>query len=378
MDREHYFPASLIGCFNLGQPDRRHRNRSVWVASRADETVKKSIAHKVGWNEVWPQPYSSLGAAGEELDKFWQELEGTLRDIEGGLTEIELGQFVDASWYTGTLVPYVAHLLARHPQLFDTRLNLFADTGNGQEIAKARSDLFYQFSDALTHERRAILVSSPTHLLSSDRGWLVTAGPSPGDLFVPFSPTRAIVFRGDGRTYLHGDDTVDIPKAQWSRDECELRNNAIAITAPHEVYAPTEELALHALDVMLQRSDVSDSAITLARDYALAQPAYSALMLEGAAADPALARRRVAGCEHGSPACELCIDGEWTVIDAVNRFAKTDLHPQHRHREHYEFEIYLQDRPDGGIETLSAIDAGAFCSSKCHGVYLLNEHPLHP
>lgn len=165
------------------------------------------------------------------------------------------GEPAPAGWFVNVLAPFVAQLLARPPRLvLDDMSDLTTESSTRESALGQRPEAFAHFLDAIVYQRRWLVVDAPPGSLpSTDLGWIYMPGDFPGELFIPVTPSRALVVRG-GRpwTYFHGDDLVDIPVVAWPPDQVRVRAEAMMLVAPREVYAATPDLTEHALRLWAQ------------------------------------------------------------------------------------------------------------------------------
>lgn len=306
----HYLPAALIGEF-AGEPDggRRlpaaARDRRVWVARRRVPTVFMTRAANVGFDSDDRQLYR--GSA-YNLDELWQRAERDHFAVQALVSGILDAGFVPARGLANILVPYVAHLLARHPLLgLDGQASQLSSASAGHDMAlKQRVQAFPRLADALLTDRRWLILRAPVSvpLVTNDLGWQWIPGHIPGEVFVPMSPRAAFVIRGDGRSYAKDADFIEVPVVTWPDEQVALRRDVMMLTAPKDVYAQTQEDVRRALRLWsANRPDpdreVVDGELASAHDLALvASSATADLLQENAAQDPMVAFARMLAIQH--------------------------------------------------------------------------------
>jgi hypothetical protein len=265
--RMHYYPAALIGEFGEANSKKSGRNRPVWMARRSAPRVFRQAAEAGGWDPQNAQLYHTPdGVEAPDLDELWLASErrfGGLRNIADGAARTGC---VPAQAFINVLVPFVAHLLARHPELGLLKYSrLSADSPRQEQELRGRWEAFATFLDALAHHRAWSLLEVPesTYLVSTDIGWHLFPGPAPGELFVPLSPRRALIITGGTASYTHGDDWVEIPTLSWADENVEMKRDVMVLAAPREVYADTEDRAEQARALWDHPAPHSPSGIDL-------------------------------------------------------------------------------------------------------------------
>lgn len=303
----HYMPAALIGEFaaadNAGK--RRARDKAVWVARRGMPRPFPSRARDVGYDADNPRLYQSPSM---DIDWLWQRAERDHHAVQELVAGIRATGVVPAISFANVLAPYAAHLVARHPSLVldGDRSDLVENSATHDTGLQLRLDAFPRLADAFLTARRWLLVTAPAgvELVTTDIGWQYMPGQVPGEVFIPVTPRDALVIRGGGRSYHPTSEFLEIPVVDdWEPWMLEIRRDVMILTAPHEVYAPSEELAAHALRLWDQpppdTQPFVDGATANAHDLALVTTrAMPDLLQQDAAHDSALAFARMIAIQH--------------------------------------------------------------------------------
>jgi hypothetical protein len=323
--RMHYQPAALIGEFAAQNVDGKGRDiaprdRRVWVAKRGADKAFYTRASNVGFDARNRDLYQ-----GPEynLDELWQRAEGDHRSVQGLAAGIAATGEVPAQGFANVLVPYAAHLLSRHP-----RLGLLGDgvsdlrhpdpLGIGAAVRHAaledRRRLFFQMCDALLTARRWLLLDCPdgVELVGTDAGWQWMPGAMPGEVFIPLNPKLALVIRGDGRSYVKDAEMLEIPVVSWPAEDITIRRDLMMRDAPHEVYAPSKELAEQARTLWAPpEASASEAAALPAAIPPFDSTAIAGGLVQDAAADANLAMARMIAIQHRwGCGCEAALEGE--------------------------------------------------------------------
>lgn len=296
--RQHYYPAALIGEFGEEASSKRGRRRPVWVARRGVPQPFRAAAQDVGVDRQHPRLYDPQTDQGFDLDRLWTESERRLGHVRALIDcATEHGQ-VPAEGFVTALVPFVAQLLARHPELWTPHPSDLRVAGPARDsLMQGRSDLFGRFCDTLLYRRRWLLLdtSHDQPLVATDIGWHWMPGELPGELFVPVSPGRALVVRGGDASYTLKSHDVDLPTVIWHAEDVAVRRDAMVLAAPREVYAHRRELAQHAVDAW---AGAAVPPGDIARGLALPAAGLAAAFLSGSASDPRLAWGRFMVANH--------------------------------------------------------------------------------
>ena len=255
--RQHYYPAALIGQFSSSTKGKA-RNRPVWVARRGVERVFRSTGDRQGFRGSDPQMYNDRGGS-SALERVWAQAE---RGLTGAVKMAEIAErlgVLPAEWFVLTLAPFVAHLLVRHPEIHLGRWSRLDSTSPDQDqVIAERLAAFGVAADTLLHQRSwRILTTTPDEpFVSSDLGWQWIPGAGAGEIFVPVSRTHAFAIRGGDPSYFYGDEIVAIDHREARPLDVAFRRDALAFTAPTEVYAPDEEAAQRVLDLWEGRRQI--------------------------------------------------------------------------------------------------------------------------
>ncbi len=255
--RQHYYPAALIGQFSANST-KRARDRPVWVARRGVERVYRSTGDACGWRSGDPQLYDSADGT-SSLEQLWSKAEPRLTDVlKTAELASEIGA-IPASVFVLTLVPFIAHLMVRHPEIHLGQWSVLDTRSADHERAIAeRRAVFWVAADTLTYQRRWLLLTTTEDdpFVSSDLGWQWIPGATPGEVFVPVSRTRAFVIRGGTPSYFYGDQAVAIDRCQATAADIASRRDALTFTAPTEIYAPDEQTAIRGQDLWEGRREI--------------------------------------------------------------------------------------------------------------------------
>lgn len=298
----HYMPAALIGTFSSSSAG-ASRDRAVWVARRAADRAFATAAHNVGYDPDDRQLYAGTEY---DLDELWQRAEGDHGSVQGIVSAALSGTPVTAPDLAFVLAPYAAHILARHPRLgLEGEESVLRSGTVGHERAlDLRRAAFARLADAFLNSRRWLILHSPdVPLVTTDLGWQYVPGEMPGEVFLPVAPNAALVIRGGGTSLALDSDDLDLPVVTWDDWMVRLRRDAMILTAPSDVYAPTRELAEQARDLWEAPSPPSseplDGEPANAHDFAqIASGAIVDLLQIGAAQDPSLAFARMIAVQH--------------------------------------------------------------------------------
>ncbi|MDT7537876.1 MAG: hypothetical protein QOI82_1461 [Actinomycetota bacterium] len=319
-------PAALIGEFSDSAPvgvtqAAAARDRRVWVAKRGADKVFQTRAANVGFDARNHDIYMGTEY---NLDLLWQRAEGDHRHVQGLAQGIALTGEVPAKGFSNVLVPYVAHLLARHPTLGLVDEG-FSDLrkpdplGIGARMRhtalETRRHLFFQLCDALLTARRWLLLSCPdgVELVGTDVGWQWMPGAMPGEVFLPLNPRLALVIRGDGASYFRDAEMIPIPVVTWSAEDIEIRRDVMMRDAPQEVYASTRALAERARTLWIEQacSGTRTTESLLEAIPTIPTAGLTGMLVQGAVADPNLAFARMLAIQHRwGCGCEEALERE--------------------------------------------------------------------
>jgi hypothetical protein len=304
--RHHYYPAALIAQFRLSGTRKVGRNAPVCVARRGVDKPLVLAADDCGWDPKNRRLYQSQDGS-ESLDELWQRSERMVGEVIHGVNLLRDGEPAPAGWFVNVLAPFVAQLLARPPRLvLDDMSDLTTESSTRESALGQRQEAFAHFLDAIVYQRRWLVVDAPPGSLpSTDLGWIYMPGEFPGELFIPVTPSRAVVVRG-GRpwTYFHGDDLVDIPVVAWPVDQVRVRAEAMMLVAPREVYAATPDLTEHALRLWGAGGPAGTSDSDLAAGLAQWESwVTGGLLRTGSAKDPTIAWQRFLVASHRFAEC---------------------------------------------------------------------------
>jgi hypothetical protein len=301
----HYMPAALIGEFAAleSATKRRSRERPVWAARRGVDKAFIASAEDLGHDPKNPHLYRSEES---NLDPLWQRAEGDHAAVQGLAGIIAETGVVTGAAFANVLVPYAAHLVARHPALWldGEWTELVEGSDDHEQGLQRRFAAWARLADVFITGREWFLAVAPPGVLltTTDIGWHYVPGASPGEVFMPVSPRAAFVIRGGGRSYDPHSEWVAIPPVVWEPWMLEVRRDAMMLGAPREVYAPTKQLAEHAISLWTSPAperDFVDGAHATAHDLAMARSqVWAGLIVEGAALDPRVAFSRLIAIQH--------------------------------------------------------------------------------
>lgn len=312
MAGQHYVPASLIGQFGERGSTKRARERRVWVARRGSKAPFLKRGEGVGVDNGHPDIY---GPADVGLDQLWQASEGRL---EGVLKALDLGlqtNKMPLHLFVSHVVPYVAQLLARHPELLLDRLTDLRQSRTGHDL-RERGEGFIQFVDALLYGREwAVLkVDPPEYFVGTDIGWLWMPGRMPGTILVPMAADRAFIVRGGVPSYTHRTEEIRLGPAWMAAGQVRDVRHGMILGAPRDVYTDSKERAQEALDLWSNPAPPGDR-LSNAQALGYRNPAHIVGPLRGGAVEnPSLAWGRFllathrvgpCHCEHGLQALGL-------------------------------------------------------------------------
>lgn len=302
----HYYPAALIGQFRTSDSRGEGRDAAVWVARRGVDRAVRTAASKCGVDRDAPQLYAKE-SGDARLDDLWRRSEDMWAQLKFGLEAVRQTGTAPAHFFVNVLVPFAAQLLARPPRLMLDELSDLTDGLNRDALVDERSGVFAQFADALLYSRRWLLVEVPDGaLVSSDLGWHWMPGAMPGEVFMPVSPTTALVIRGgqEDPTYHLDDEWVDIPVVQWEPEWTDLRVEAMMLAAPREVFCSRREQAERAIKLWGENDTPGEPVNEMAQNLAGYESwLLAGLLLEGASAHPAVAWSRFMLATHRFGPC---------------------------------------------------------------------------
>ena len=241
---QHYFPASLIGQFSFN-PEGKRRSRPVHVARRGVPKVITAKAEQAGLLRDHPRLYDDPANPSVDLDRVWQNAEGLIDRLDASVRLPEhkvlpIGEFIRV-W-----VPYVAHVLARTPNITD---DTCPDLRRAAPTSGAWSDrqaLFGRFADTLAGGCQWTVVESTSQpFLTSDAGFVFLPSDRGGALVIPVTPTHAFLIEREPRSQSR--EKMRIPHATWSERDVAFLNDVLCLSAGREVYTSLHDQAERAM-----------------------------------------------------------------------------------------------------------------------------------
>ena len=257
---QHYFPASLIGQFSFN-PEGKRRNRPVHVVRRGVPKVITVKAEQAGLLRDHPRLYDDPANPSVDLDRVWQDAEGLIDRLDASVRLPEhrvlpIGDFVRV-W-----VPYVAHLLARTPNITD---DTSPDLRRAAPTSGAWSDreaIFGRFADTLVGACRwTVLESTGQPFLTSDAGFVFLPSGRGGALVIPVTPRQAFLIEREPHPRLR--EKMRIPHVSWPERDTAFLNDVLCLSSGREVYASRQDQAERAIalwDGAASPTDLGDGA----------------------------------------------------------------------------------------------------------------------
>lgn len=265
---QHVFPAALIGQF--ASPDSRGsraRKKSVWVASRRAPSPFQQAAQRVGYDPRVKRIYSSLNEIGFDLDRMFTDTESYIGDLADLGPRIRRDSRLTASEFITGLVPFVAGLLSRAPQLgIGDSSALGPGNPNQDDVLGLRAETIMKALHLLSCCSQFMLVRDTTRsLFTNDTGYTIATGPDTSlELFIPISPEYAVVVLTPSAPNLEPRlSHVPIRCLDWNADVLDTRRWMLAWFARRESYCPTEEAAAQVLQRQRSQAPFTDEGINL-------------------------------------------------------------------------------------------------------------------
>jgi hypothetical protein len=247
--KRHYIPAAYIGRFSASASSRA-RDRPVWVRRRKPTKPFQRAASDLGYEiNLYDYSYHADGTV-RSIDDAW----GYERELTAALDALaKESHDIDAALWSYVLIPFVAGLLMRGP-----------DIGGENGAEEGRLLEFQELLAPFAAAKWTVLhFKSAPPLVTSDRGWSTAIAPYAGHV-VPLDPrTLLVVEPTRRRTILRWTERgwrAPVVHRSPPGFEVDAWNATISAGAREQIFGPTETAVERAAEHLEDRRPSSPFA----------------------------------------------------------------------------------------------------------------------
>lgn len=333
---QHVFPAGLIGQFATAEArGTRPRDKAVWVASRRSPHPFLRAAKSVGFDPQVPRAYTSVEGIDFDFDLVLSQSEffiGHLKDLG---PRVRRDARIDSAHYVAGLIPLVAGLLSRSPQLgLGDTSPLDPSSLNQESLLEERVQAFARALYVLSFQTTVMIVRDINDgLITNDTGYVWGVAPEgTSEVFLPINPSYALVLLvgGPANVDAHAPH-ASILCVDWSPDVLDIRKWLLARHARREAYASTKQTAQLILDRQAAPPD-PETAEGIPLEMPFPPEAWAEFLRKDAPSPQEslmawLALREAVGAPLEPSAAHLDADTRESFLDRV---AQTSIPPRER------------------------------------------------